>query len=162
MKKTFGIVITLLVVASVSLTCAFAAEYVKYSKNFIKNFKDCDEYSETTESEFEAKNFSTSRKIIGWRNGQCKYQETIKAQDGNYVINCSFPSIQVDELYDAMRDKSKEMERYELEIFGKYKDPKTGATRYTPTGTQTIKGNKAYITWTKYLNNPYFCSPQKI
>ena len=28
--------------------------------------------------------------------------------------------------------------------------------------TQTIKGNKSYITWTKYLNNPYFCSPQKI
>lgn len=61
-----------------------------------------------------------------------------------------------------MKDKSKTPESYELEMFGEQKDPKTGKIKYIKTGTTTIKGNKAYITWAKYQNNPYFCKPQKL
>lgn len=162
MKKSLIIMITLLVAGAAGLTCVFAAEYTKFSSKFVKNFKDCDAYQETTTSDFEGKTFTTTRKIIGWRNGFCKYQEIVTSANDKYQLNCSFPSIQVDELYEAMKDKSKEPEKYELEMFAEQKDPKTGKTKYAVVGTTTIKGNKAYLVWAKYQNSPYFCTPQKV
>lgn len=160
MKKTV-ILLTLLVAVAAGLTCVWAAEYTKFSSKFVKNFKDCDAYQEITTSEFEGKTFTTDRKILGWRNGFCKYQETISSTDGKYQLNCSFSSIQVDELYEAMKNRSKEPERYDLEMFAEEKGP-NGQIKYVSRGTTTIKGNKAYIAWAKYQNNPYFCRPQKL
>lgn len=162
MKKSFVLILTSLVVISSIITCAFAAEYTKFSSKFVKKFQDCDPYEETTTSEFEGKNFTTTRKIIGWRNGACRYQEVVASGKDKYLIDCTFPNLQVDELYAAMKDRSKEVEKFELEIFGEQKDPKTGKVKYSVAGTQTIKGNKAYIVWTRYQNNPYFCKPQKL
>ncbi len=161
MKKVFTLALGLIIAVAAGLSCVFAAEYAKFSKGFINNFKDCDAYEETTVSEYQGETFTTTRKIIGWRNGMCKYEETIKSKDSRYKLNCTLPSIQVDEIYEAMKDKSKEAKRYELETFIETKE-KNGATKYVSVGTQTIKGNKAYIVWTKYQNNPYFCKPQKL
>lgn len=162
MKKSLVLILTSLMVISSIITYAFAAEYTKFSSKFVKRFQDCDPYEETTVSEFEGKEFTTTRKIIGWRNGACRYQEVVSSGKDKYQLDCSFPSIQVDELYSAMKDRSKEPEKFELEIFGEHKDPKTGKVKYSVIGSQTIKGNKAYIIWTKYQNNPYFCKPQKL
>lgn len=162
MKKSFIITLTLLIAIIAGFSVAFAAEYTKFSNKFIRQFEDCDPYEETETSQFEGESFTTQRKIIGWRNGYCKYQETISSKDGKYQLNCSFPSIQVDELYNAMKSKNKEPERFELELFAQQTDEKTGKSKYVVAGTQTIKGNKAYIIWTKYQNNPYFCTPQKL
>ncbi len=162
MKRFYAALITLVIVLSFGLSCVFAATYTKFSSKFMKNFQDCDPYEETINSEFEGNTFSTSRKIQGWRNGFCKYQETISSKDGKYQLNCSFTSIQIDELYEAMKNKSKEVEKFELENFAEQTDPKTGKIKYVTIGTTTIKGNKAYITWAKYQNNPYFCKPQKL
>lgn len=161
MKKSTAVILGLLVVLVAGMSCVFAAEYTKFSSKFIKHFKDCDYYEESMVSEFEGKQFTTNRKIIGWRNGFCKYEETIKSPEDEYQLNCSFSNIQVDELYNSMRNKSKDPETYELEMFAEQKDKK-GQTKYVVVGSQTIKGNKAYITWAKYQNNPYFCKPQKI
>jgi len=161
MKKTV-IISTLVMVFAIGITSVLASEYTKFSSAFIKKFKDCDYYEETTHSEFEGNTFSTNRKIIGWKNGFCKYQEIIKSKEGNYQLDCLFSSLQVDDIYYSMKDKSKTPESYELEMFGEQKDPKTGKIKYIKTGTTTIKGNKAYITWAKYQNNPYFCKPQKL
>lgn len=162
MKKSLVLILALLVTFSAALTCAFAAEYTKFSSKFKKSFQDCDPYEETTTSEFEGGTFTTNRKIIGWRNGFCRYQEVVSSSKDKYQLNCNFTSVQVDELYNAMKDRSKEPEKYELEIFREHKDPKTGNVKYVVAGTQTIKGNKAYIVWAKYQNNPYFCKPQKL
>ncbi|MBQ8460614.1 hypothetical protein IJ541_11025 [bacterium] len=159
-KSLIATVLTLFVCSTFS--CVFAANYTKFSSKFVKNFKDCDKYEETTTSESDGTTFTTNRRILGWRNGFCKYEETFKTNKNEYKVNCSFTSVQVDELYDAMKSRSKELEKYELETFAESKDPKTGKTKYISTGTQTIKGNKAYIAWAKYQNNPYFCSPQKV
>lgn len=160
-KNIFVITITLLLITVVSFTYAFAAEYSKFTSKFIKNFKDCESYEETTTSEFEGKNFSSSRKILGWRNGFCKYQETISSSDGKFQVNCAFSPVQVDELYNAMKNRSKDTELFELETFIQEKDA-NGKIKYRSNGSTTIKGNKAYITWAKYQNNPYFCKPQKL
>lgn len=162
MKKSLVLILTSLMVISSIITCAFAAEYTKFSSKFVKKFQDCDQYEETTVSEFEGKEFTTTRKIIGWRNGACRYQEVVSSGKDKYQLDCSFPSIQVDELYEAMKSRSKEPERYELELYGEQKDPKTGKIKFSVIGSQTIKGNKAYVVWTKYQNNPYFCRPQKL
>ena len=61
-----------------------------------------------------------------------------------------------------MRSKSKEQTSYELELFTEKIDPKTGVSKYVSIGTQTIKGDKAYISWAKIQNNPYFCRPEKL
>lgn len=160
MKKIL-VTATLLIAVVAGLTCVWAAEYTKFSSKFVKNFKDCDSYEETVTSEFEGRTFSTTRKIQGWRNGFCKYEETIASPDGSYQLNCLFSGIQVDELYDAMKDRSREPERYDLETFVEEKGP-NGQAKYVSRGTTTIKGNKAYIAWAKYQNNPYFCHPQKL
>ena len=156
MKKT--IIVALLIL---SVTCATAAEYTKFSKAFIKNFEDCDTYEETSTSEFEGATFTSQRNIIGWRNGTCRYQEIIKSSTESYQISCNFTSAQVDELYEAMKDKSKEPKKFELETFVEQTDDK-GNQKYVSAGTQTIKGNAAYITWAKYENNPYFCRYKKL
>lgn len=161
MKKSVTAIIAGLVLCS-AFSFAFAAGDTKFSAKFIKNFKDCDKYEETISSTFEDRNFTTNRKIIGWRNGFCKYEEIITSPVDQYQLSCSFSAIQLDELYNAMKSKSRELERYELETFAETIDPKTGAIKYKSIGTQTIKGNKAYIVWAKVQNNPYFCKPQRI
>lgn len=161
MKKSTAVTLGLLVALVAGMSCVFAAEITKFSSKFIKNFKDCDAYEESIVSEYEGKQFSTNRKIIGWRNGFCKYQETIKSPENEYQLNCSFSSMQVDELYESMKNKSKELQKYDLDIFTQQTDKK-GQNKYVVVGSQTIKGNKAYITWAKYQNNPYFCKPKKI
>lgn len=161
MRRFYTLLIALAVFISAGLTCVFAATYTKFSSKFIKNFEDCDKYEETVTSEFEGKTFTTNRKLMGWKNGFCKYQETISSSDGKYQLNCSFTNIQVEELYLAMKSRSKEVEKYDLERFAPQTD-ENGKTKYVSMGTQTIKGNKAYIAWAKYQNNPYFCKPQKL
>jgi hypothetical protein len=161
MKKSLIAFIAGLILCSIC-GYAIAAGETKFSNKFIKNFKDCDRYEETITSTFENKSFTTNRRIIGWINGYCKYEETITSPNDQYVLNCSLNGIQVDELYNAMKSRSRAMERHELEIFVERTDEKTGKTKYVSVGTQTIKGNKAYIAWAKIQNNPYFCKPQKI
>lgn len=162
MKKTYTVLLALAIITGAGLACVNAVEYTKFSSKFIKNFKDCDRYEETVTSEFENKTFTTNRKIIGWKSGFCKYQETITSPTDKYQLDCSFTNIQVDELYAAMKAKLKDIEKYELETFAEQKDPKTGKIKYVSMGTTTIKGNKAFISWAKYQNNPYFCKPQKL
>lgn len=162
MKKSFILMLTLVMLVSAGITCVFAAEYTKFSRSFVKHFRDCDYYTETTSSEFEGKTFTTKRTIQGWRNGFCRYQESMTSSDGVYNLDCNFSNIQVDELYEAMRSRSKDAENYNLELFKEEKNAKTNTPKYVKAGTTLIKGNKAYITWAKYQNNPYFCKPTKI
>jgi len=158
MKKIISVAFLVLSIAS----CAFAAEMTKFSKNFIKNFKDCDKYEETVTSQYEGESFTTHRKINGWKSGFCRYEEVITSPTSQYKLSCNFSHIQVEELYNAMKSRSKEVITHELELFGEQTDPKTGKKKYTVMGSETIKGNKAYVAWAKYQNNPYFCAPQKL
>jgi hypothetical protein len=163
MKKITTIALVAILTVSFTCLCAYAADnYSKFSSKFKKNFKDCDKYEETTTSEYQGIEFTTHRTIKGWRNSFCQYEETIASAAGTYKLTCGFSPVQVDELYEAMKSRSKEITRYELDTFIEQKDPKTGKPKYLKTGTTTIKGDKAYIAWAKYQNNPYFCRPQKI
>lgn len=162
MKKLYKVLIMSLGFAVVSGLCAYAVEYARFSPKFVKSFKDCDRYEETVTTEFENKKFTTTRNIIGWKNGMCRYQETISSPVDQYRLNCRFTVLQVDELYKAMKANSKVEEKYELDIYSEYTDPKTKEKSYKVSSTTTIKGNKAYIAWTKMQNNPYFCVPEKI
>jgi len=162
MKKFYKVFMVFLIVLTAGISCVYAATYTKFSSKFMKNFQDCDKYEETINSEFEGNTFTTNRKINGWRNGFCKYQETVASKDGKYQLNCSFTSVQLEELYNAMKSRSREPEKFDLETFAEQKDPSTGMVKYVSMGTTTIKGNKAYIAWAKYQNNPYFCKPQKL
>lgn len=159
MKKSSTILLAFAVVF-IAAGCAFAATYTKFSSKFIKNFEDCDRYTETVTSEFEGKEFTTTRNIQGWRNGACRYQEIVSDHTGNYQLDCAFPSVQLDELYASMKDRSKAVENYELELYAEQKNSK--GPKYTVVGSTTIKGNKAYVTWARYQNNPYFCKVQKL
>ena len=152
------ILIILSLFAMVTGLCVYAAEITKFSSKFVKHFKDCDLYEETVNSEFQGQTFTTKRSIQGWRNGFCRYQETVSSKDAKYQINCGFSDLQVDDLYESMKDRSKKVERYNLDLFAPKVDQKTGETKYVKDGSTVIKGNKAYITWAKYQNNPYFCS----
>ena len=158
MKK----ILTIIMIFSICATYASAAQAVKFSKKFIKNFKDCDAYSETTTSEFEGQTFTTTRKIIGWGNGMCKYQTIISSKTDKYLLDCSFSDIQLDEIYNAMKKHPNKIERASIDLFSPQKDPKTGEIKYNKAGNTIIKGNKGYIVWSKYENNPYFCKPSKL
>ena len=162
MKKIILFSVSLFIALCLGVTCVFAAQYTKFSRQFIKNFKDCDSYEETITTNFQGSNFTTFRKIIGWRNGFCRYQEVISSAEGKYKLNCMFTDVQLDELYNSMKNKSKKTETYNLELFSTKVDEKTGKTDYVKTGSTVIKGNKAYIVWAKYQNNPYFCTPEKL
>lgn len=159
MKK--NIVIGIIALSITTCACAYAAEYAKYSSRFIKKFKNCENYQETVTTNFENQNFTTTRKINGWMNGFCMYQETITSPQDKYQINCNLSDIQVDELYSAMKNRSRKVEKVNIELFTKVTDEKTGRTRYVKNNTTMVTGNKAYTTWTKYQNNPYFCIATK-
>ena len=158
MKK---LIISLLVLFA-GISCVFASEYTKFSKKFIKHFKDCDIYEETVTSNFEDSNFTTNRRILGWKNGMCRYMEIITSKEGSYKLDCRFAEIQLDDLYLAMKDRSNKPEKYNLDIFQPKVDPKTGETTYITNGSTVIKGNKAYIVWAKYQNNPYICRSERL
>ncbi|MBR1425703.1 hypothetical protein IJ579_09105 [bacterium] len=160
MKK--NLLISVLVTFIITGLCAYAADYTRYSSKFIKNFRDCDSYQETTTSNFEGQNFSTTRKINGWRNGYCKYQETYSSGAEKYQLDCKFADMQVEELYDAMKSRSKKIERASVDVFSKVTDPKTGQVKYVKSDSTIVKGSKGYVAWTKYLNNPYFCEMKKL
>lgn len=158
MKKIFSTILTLLIFAST----VFAADYTKFSRKFIKHIKDCDSYEETITSQYEDTSFKTVRKIQGWKNGLCKYSETITSAQGAYKLDCGFNEVQLDDLYEAMKDRSKKAEKYTLDLYAERTNPKTGAIEYVKNGSTEIKGNKAYIIWAKYQNNPYLCRPTQI
>lgn len=163
MKKITTLALVATIALSAAVTCAFAADnYSKFSSKFKKNFRDCDKYEEVTTSEYQGVSFTTTRKILGWRNGFCRYEETIASPTDSYKLSCVLSNVQVDDISDAMKSRSRELEKYELDTFAEKKDPKTGNVKYVKNGTTIIKGDKAYIAWAKYLNNPYFCKPQKI
>ena len=162
MKLSKKLFIMGVVIAITGGMCAYAANITKFSSKFIKKFKDCESYQETITSNYEGNTFTTDRKIIGWSGGFCKYEEVVKSPTEIYKLNCRFSSIQVDDLYDSMKDKSNNLEDFGLETFVEHFDEKTGKTSYISNGITTIKGNKAYITWAKYQNNPYFCKPEKL
>jgi len=162
MKLAGKLVILGTIIALTGGMCAFAAMTTKFSSKFIKNFKECEPYQETITSEFEGTTFTTNRKIIGWSNGFCRYEEIVKTSTDIYKLNCNFTAVQVDDLYESMKSKSKETETYGLETFVEQIDQQTGKSKFVQNGVTTIKGNKAYITWAKYQNNPYFCRPEKL
>lgn len=148
--------------AVTGLACAFAATETKFSSKFTKSIRDCNAYQETIESEFEGQSFTTQRKILGWSGGYCKYEELVKSSSDIYKINCNFSELQLDDLYTSMKDKSKEPVSYSLETFAEQKDAQTGRIKYKVIGSTPISGNKAFIAWAKYQNNPYFCRHEKI
>ena len=158
MKK---ILVSMLIILSVASLCVYAKDETKFSSKFIKNFKDCDTYQETINSNFEGQNFTTTRKINGWMNGFCRYRETVSSPTAKYQIDCNFTDMQVEDLYKAMKSRSKKVERQSIELFAETID-KNGQKRYIKNGSTIIKGSKAYILWTKYQNNPYFCTATKL
>lgn len=162
MKKFLAITLGATVVIS-SVLCAYAADNIsKFSSKFRKNFKDCDKYEETVTALSEGEEYKFERKIKGWRNGYCQYEELVSSVNGAYNISCKLSHLQLDDLSAAMQSRSKELEKHELDLFFEQKDPKTGKIKYVKGGTTTIKGNKAYIAWAKIQNNPYFCKAEKI
>jgi len=161
MKKLTLVIITLGLILT-SIGAVFAAQYTKYSSKFIKAFKDCDKYEENIVSDYGGETFTTNRKILGWQNGMCRYQETISSKTSKYGLNCIFGELQVEELTKAMKDRSKVVEKQEIDLFAEQKDPKTGKIKFVPANSQIIIGNKPFLVWTKYQNNPYFCIPHKL
>ena len=158
MKKIFALTLALLIG-----TCAvFAAEYTKFSRKFMKHIRDCNAYEETVLSKFEDTDFKTIRKIHGWKNGLCKYSEIITSAKGAYKLDCGFSEAQLDDLYESMKDRSKKTEKLSLDLFYERTNPKTGEIEYVQNGSTEIKGNRAYIIWAKYQNNPYICKPSEI
>lgn len=160
MKKISKVFIIMMIFIA-GIACVFAATETKFSAKFAKNFKNCDSYQESFDSEYEGNTFNTKRNIVGWSNGYCKYEEVVKHANEAYKLSCKFTDIQVDDLYSSMKDKSKEPITYNLENFVEQQDA-NGVKRYRVAGTTAIKGNKAFITWAKYQNNPYFCKVEKL
>ena len=158
MKKIFIISLVTLLLGGYAL----ASEYTKFSRKFIRHIKDCDAYEETIASEYEDSSFKTTRKIHGWKNGYCRYTETITSPHGAYKLDCGFTEVQLDDLYEAMKDRSKKADKYTLDLYSERKNPKTGDTEYIKSGSTEIKGNRAYIIWAKYQNNPFVCRPSEI
>lgn len=158
MKKVFVLMLALMIVGGI----VSASEYTKFSRKFIRHIKDCDSYEETVTSQYEDMSFKTSRKIHGWKNGFCKYTETITSAQGAYKLDCGFTDVQLDDLYEAMKDRSKKADKYTLDIYVEKNNPKTGNVEYVKNGTTEIKGNRAYIIWAKYQNNPFICKPSEI
>ncbi|MCM1339657.1 MAG: hypothetical protein NC191_08305 [Muribaculaceae bacterium] len=153
---------TFAVLAVIGTLCAYAAEYTKFSSSFVKKFKDCERYQETITSEFEGKKFTTERRILGWQNGMCLYHEVISSPNDKYKLHCALTELQVDELYRAMKSKSKASESFELDLYAEQTDLKTGKKTFVKDTSTKIFGNKAYIAWAKIQNNPYFCLPEKL
>ena len=162
MKKFLAITLGATVVAS-SVMCAFAADNIsKFSSKFRKNFKDCDKYEETVTTFSEGEEYKFERSIKGWRNGYCIYEEVVSSASGAYNVSCKLSHLQLDDLSDAMKSRSKELEKHELDLYFEQTDPKTGKPKYVKGGSTTIKGNRAYIAWAKVQNNPYFCKAEKL
>ena len=152
----------LLVLCLTGYIFAKASDGTTYSAKFIKNFKDCSTYQENYSSEYEGEKFNEKREILGWKNGFCHYRTTVNSSNSAYKLDCMFSDIQVEEIYKAMKNNSKALEDYNLDIMIPTKETKNGQPVYKKIGSTVIKGTKAYITWTKYENNPYFCHPQKL
>jgi hypothetical protein len=121
MKKVSVLMLALMIVGGI----VSASEYTKFSRKFIRHIKDCDSYEETVTSQYEDMSFKTSRKIHGWKNGFCKYTETITSAQGAYKLDCGFTDVQLDDLYEAMKDRSKKADKYTLDIYVEKNNPKT-------------------------------------
>ena len=142
--------------------CAVAAiQDIKFSRDFIKNFKNCDKYSETATVEIEGKTYTEERNIAGISNGLCNYKVTVSDAENKYLYDCWFSDYQVEELYNAMRTRSKKGQQENIDIFTLVTDKK-GRTNYRVAGKTTVSGTKSYVTWAKYRSNPYFCYPKKL
>ncbi len=153
--------VALMLILFVGAASVLAAQKSMYSRQFMNNFKDCTPYSETVNSSYDGKSYIENREIVGWNNGMCFYRISLSTNNDKYEYDCVFSNLQMEELYNAMKSRSKENERYSIDLFTPYENQKNGEIYYKKTGYSTISGSKAYVTWVKYQSNPYFCRPRK-
>ena len=85
----------------ISILClcsAYALDNVTYSIKFANKLKNCEQYEDTINSEYNGRTFTTVQKIIGKRGEACYYQETMSSGSEKYRLDCMFSQLQTEEL----------------------------------------------------------------
>ncbi len=99
MKKAF-IITGIIMVSTLS---AFAAD-VMYSNIFINKFIHCLPAAGTaTKTDEDGNIINIQRGLHGWKNGVCRYSETVTSNDTTKTYNCNLSREQVNELASAMK-----------------------------------------------------------
>ena len=111
---------------------------------YINAIRNCSSYSESGTVQNDGMNATSTKKILGWSNNRCVYQETVKYSGVTANINCRFTKPQLQEL-------SSVMDAYNLTL--KYSGEEVDVS-----SVSAVQNNPVVKAWSKYLQNPDVCT----
>ena len=110
---------------------------------FTEHLKDCSSYSSSGTVNTEGVQAHSTKRILGWQNGKCSYEERINLMGLNSIVSCELSRPQINEIVSVTNAYS---------VVSKYSDsPDTS-------NLDSAKSNPVSQVWLKYLNNPSVCN----
>lgn len=111
---------------------------------FINALKNCSSFSESGTVNTEGVNVTSHKKILGWENDKCVYQETVQFSGINSCITCKFTKSQINELVSVMQA---------YDIVQKYSPEKVDTS-----SVSAVQNNPVVKAWNKYIQDNSVCS----
>lgn len=115
------------------------------SSKFVMALANCStNYSESGSFTTDGMNVTSSKKILGWENNKCVYQEKIKFSDVNSCVTCKLSKNQISELVSVMRS---------YEVVQKYSNEQIDFSK-----SANVQNNPVVKVWNKYLQDSETCT----
>lgn len=111
---------------------------------FVQAFSTCSAYSENGSLKADGMDVTSTKKIIGWQNGKCVYQEKINFMETQGNVVCRFTQQQVNEITEVMNAYN---------VIQKYSKEKLDTSNLS-----SDEKNAVTEVWNKYLMDNSVCN----
>ena len=129
--------------------CSLVIAEEAISSNFVNALKTCStSYSESGSFTTEGMNVTSTKKILGWENDRCVYQETVNFSGMNTCLTCKLAKSQIDELVSVMQA---------YEVVQKYSNEDIDTSKLS-----AVQDNPVVKVWNKYLQDSSTCTMKQV
>ena len=113
------------------------------SPRFMKALSNCSNFSENGNVKTEGIDFTSTKKILGTKNGKCIYQESINFSGNHATVTCKFSKQQINEIIEVMNA---------YDVVQKYSKEKIDTSSLS-----AVQDNPVVQVWNKYLQDKSVC-----
>ena len=130
---------------TLAIGCSIVLAEEAISSKFINALQNCSSsYSESGSFTTDGTTVNSSKRILGWQNGKCVYQEKVKFSDMNSCVTCRFSKSQLSELASVMRS---------WEVVQSYSAEEVDYSK-----SANVQNNPVVKVWNKYLQDSSVCT----
>lgn len=133
----------LLIIFCILLSSSITGIAQDFSDEFVEAFGSCKAFNDSGNFTTENMNVTSSKRIYGYNNNLCKYEESIKMGETKAKVSCNFSKAQIDEITEVMKAYN---------LVQKYSDEQLDTS-----SLDNVKNNPVFKVWSKYLQDENVC-----